>query len=216
MAKLSNLETKLAEVIGLAMAAQDATTKVGKLVKDRELTGQLKTMTAEALAAEKDGTAVAAGLKGKKGAVMTEARSVKKKAAKMMSDYLDRGADGLDGLEFLTMAESGEVGHWGVLGEMAKSAANKEVRTLVGKHLPIQKRHLRDATAGALKLARQEDPNEGGEDSSGPRGSSPRSRSSAARRSAARSRTTSSGRTASGAARSRPSSRSSSSRTRRP
>ena len=172
MAELTKLETKLAEVIGLAMAAQDATTKVAKLVQDGELTGQLRTMTKEAAAAEKDATEVAAGFKGKKGAVLTEARAVKKKAAKMMSDYLDRDAEGLDGFEFLTMAESGEVGHWGVLGEMAKSAGSREVRSLVSKHLPIQRRHLRDATAGSLKLARAEDPTETEGSSGGRRRSS--------------------------------------------
>ena len=213
MAELTKLETKLAEVIGLAMAAQDATTKVAKLVTDRELTTQLRTMTKEAAAAEKEAAAVAAGFKGKKGAVMTEARTVKKKAAKMMSDYLDRNAEGLDGFEFLTMAESGEVGHWGVLGEMAKSAGSREVRALVSKHLPIQRRHLRDATAGALKLARSEDPTETEESSGGRRRRSPsRARSGAKTR--AGSTASSSRRRTSTASRSRSSSRSSSSRRR--
>jgi hypothetical protein len=194
MAELTKMETKLAEVIGLAMAAQDATTKVGKLVKDRELAGQLRTMTTEAAAAEKDGTELAAGLRGKKGAVMTEARSVKKKAAKMMSDYLEKSSDGLDGFEFLTMAEAGEVGHWSVLGEMAKSAGNRDVRALVGKHLPIQKRHLRDATAGSLKLARGVDPNvtDGSGSSAGRRRASSRARSSGGSSAQARGRSSAS------------------------
>jgi hypothetical protein len=194
MAELTKLDVKLAEVIGLAMAAQEATTKVATLVKDRELTAQLRTMSKEAATAEKDATGVAAGFKGKKGAVLTEARTVKKKAAKMMSDYLDRNAEGLDGFEFLTMAESGEVGHWAVLGEMAKSAGNREVRSLVSKHLPIQKRHLRDATAGALKLARAEDPTETEGSSGG--GGTRRTGASRRRSSSTQSRSTSSSRSA--------------------
>ena len=160
MAELTKLETKLAEVIGLAMAAQDATKKVAKLVDDAELAGQLQTMAEEASIAQRDGTEIAAGIKGKKSSIMGEARTVKRKAAAMMSDYLEKGSDALDGFEFLTMAEAGEVGHWSVLGELNRKARNPEVRALVGKHLPIQKRHLRDAQAGSMKLAREEDPNE--------------------------------------------------------
>ena len=48
MAELTNLETKLGEVIGLAMAAQAATERVEKLTKDAKLRKQLKTMRQEA------------------------------------------------------------------------------------------------------------------------------------------------------------------------
>ena len=201
MAKLTNMETKLAEVIGLAMAAQDATTKVAKMVDDRELAGQLKTQKEEAAAAEQDGMELASSIRGKKGAIGKEARPVKKKAAKMMTDYLERNSDGLDGFEFLTMAEAGEVGHWGVLGEMAKSAGSREVRQLVSKHLPIQRRHLKEATAGALKLASEEDPNEGGEETPSRGGSSSR-RSSGSSGSRSGGRSGSSSRSGSGSSRS--------------
>jgi hypothetical protein len=162
LAELTSIDTKLAEVIGLAMAAQDATKKVEKMVDDSELTGQLATMRDEAAMAEKDGTELAGELKGKKAAILREARSAKKKAASMMSDYLEKDSDALDGFEFLTMAEAGEVGHWSVLGEMAKATRNGRVRSLVSKHLPIQKRHFRDVQAGSLKLAREEAQEEAG------------------------------------------------------
>ena len=192
MPNLTNMETKLAEVIGLAMAAQDATDKISKLVKDRELTSQLKTMKQEAATAEKDGMELVGSIRGKKAAITKEAKSAKKKAASMMSDYLERSSDGLDGFEFLTMAEAGEVGHWSVLGEMAKSAGNREMRALVSKHLPIQKRHFREATAGSLKLARAEDPNEGGEDTTSRRGRSTSRRRSSGSRSTTKVRSASS------------------------
>jgi hypothetical protein len=164
LAELTNLEEKLAEVIGLAMAAQAATERVEKLLdtKQRDLTRSLKQMRKEAAEAEQRATEVAGTLKGKKGEVLKKAREVRGKAQAMMKDYLERGSDGLDGYEFLTMAEAGEVGHWAVLGQMNKQAGNKEIRSLVSWQLPIQRRHLKDVQAGALALAAKEDPNETG------------------------------------------------------
>ena len=159
MAELTNLETKLGEVIGLAMAAQAATERVEKLTKDRQLKKQLQTMRKEAAQAEKDGTAVAASIDKKKGKILAEARSVKTKGATMMKTYLERGSDDLDGFEFLTMAEAGEVGHWSVLQELNKQARHVGVRDLVKVQLPIQKRHLKDAMAASVQLAAKEDAN---------------------------------------------------------
>jgi hypothetical protein len=159
VAELTKLESKLAEVIGLAMAAQGATEKVESLVSDRQLASRLKSMRREAADAEKRGTAVASGITGKKGAILKEARTTKKKATEMMSDYLERGSDGLDGFEFLTMAEAGEVGHWEILGKLNEKAGESEVRELVEWALPIQERHLKDVREGSLTLAAEEDPN---------------------------------------------------------
>jgi len=162
MAELTNLETKLGEVIGLAMAAQGGVDKISKLVTDRELKRQLKTMKAEAADAEKSSTAIAASIAGKKGAILKEAREVKQKATKMMTTYLDRSADGLDGFEFLTMAEAGEVGHWEILGVLGDKAGKSDVQELVQWAVPIQQRHFDEARQGSLKLASEEDPNETG------------------------------------------------------
>ncbi|MHB1243498.1 MAG: hypothetical protein ACYC1P_08890 [Gaiellaceae bacterium] len=159
MAELTNLETKLGEVIGLAMAAQAATEKVEKLTDDKQLKKQLKTMRQEAAKAEKDGTAVAASFNGKKSKILQEARSVKTKGATMMKTYLERGSDDLDGFEFLTMAEAGEVGHWAVLETLNKQAKHPGIRTLVKEQLPIQRRHLKEVTSAGLQLAAKEDAN---------------------------------------------------------
>ena len=159
MAELTNMETKLGEVIGLAMAAQAATERVEKLTSDRQLKKQLQTMRKEAAKAEKDGTAVAASIDGKKGKILKEARSVKTKGATMMKTYLERGSDELDGFEFLTMAEAGEVGHWWVLETLNKQAKHAGVRALVKEQLPIQRRHLKDVMAASLQLAAKEDAN---------------------------------------------------------
>ncbi len=163
MAELTNLETKLGEVIGLAMAAQAATKKVSKLVEKEgndELVKTLRTMSEEASRAEKRGTDVAGQFQGKKAAILQEARTVKGKASDMMSTYLDRDSDALDGFEFLTMTEASEVGHWSVLGKMNQKARIAAVRELVQWQLPIQKRHFRDTMDGSLTLAGEEDPNE--------------------------------------------------------
>ena len=160
MAELTNLETKLGEVIGLAMAAQASIDRISKLADGQNaLVKQMKTMREEAAEAEKRGTELAGTFDGKKSKIMSEARSVKKKGAEMLKTYLDRDADLLDGLEFMTMAEAGEVGHWSVLAEMNKKAKHRGLRELVARQLPIQKRHLRDVAAASIALAAQQDPN---------------------------------------------------------
>ena len=163
MAELTNLETKLGEVIGLAMAAQDATKKVGRLAKKEkheDLVQTLETMAKEAAMAEKRGTEIAETIDGKKTAILKEARSVKTKARDMMSTYLDDDADALDGFEFLTMAEAGEVGHWRIVEVLGRRAGSSDVDGLVDWALPIQQRHFEQAQRGSLTLAEAEDPNE--------------------------------------------------------
>ena len=160
MAELTNLETKLGEVIGLAMAAQASIDRISKLAEgEKELVQQMKTMRAEAADAEKQATQLAGTFDGKKSKIMGEARTVKRKGAEMLKTYLDRDSDLLDGMEFMTMAEAGEVGHWAVLAQMNKTAKHPGIRELVAKQLPIQKRHLRDVSAASVALAAKEDPN---------------------------------------------------------
>ena len=159
MTELTNLESKLGEVLGLAMAAQGATEKVKKLDElDDDLAEALDKMHEDAKQAEERATKVAGDFEGKKTAILDEAREVKQKATEMMQDYLDGESDALDGFEFLTMAEAGEVGHWEIVGVLADRAAHAETRSLVEWVLPIQQRHLADVREGSLKLAGQEDP----------------------------------------------------------
>lgn len=158
MAELTVLEEKLAEVIGLAMAAQGATDKVGGLTEDGELTQQLERMQQEARETEERGTALAEELDGKKTAVLDKARETKSEATEMMSTYLGSDADALDGFEFLTMAEAAEVGHWAVLRTLNERARHQRLDQLIEWALPIQERHFAEAKAGSLKLAAEEDP----------------------------------------------------------
>ena len=163
MAELTHLESKLGEVVGLAMAAQEAGQKVAKLAKDEgngELVGTLERMREQAKETEERGTAVASSFEGKKTAILDEAREVKSKAQQMMKTYLDEAADTLDGFEFLTMAEAGEVGHWEILDVLNQRAANRDVSELVGWALPIQLQHLETVRSTSLELAAEESPNE--------------------------------------------------------
>jgi hypothetical protein len=158
MAELTTLEEKLAEVIGLAQAAQDATKKVEGLVDDDEIAGVLQRMREEAEETERRGTEVAGERDGKKTAILEKARETKGEAGEMMKTYLGDDADDLDGFEFLTMAEAGEVGHWAILGKLNEKAGEQQLQELVSWALPIQERHFNDVKQCSLKLAADEDP----------------------------------------------------------
>ena len=161
MAELTNLESKLGEVLGLAMAAQAATQKVQKLEGlTPDLEERLVQMHDEAKETEERATEVAGEFDGKKTAILDEARDVKQKASEMMSTYLESASDALDGFEFLTMAEAGEVGHWEILNTLTERARKANVQELCSWAIPIQQRHFEDVRKGSLKLAAEEDPNE--------------------------------------------------------
>ena len=159
MAGLTTLEEKLAEVTGLAMAAQEATQKVEGLLENDQLAPKLRQMREDADETEQRCTALADERDGKKTAILEKAQETKNEAAEIMQTYLAEGSDDLDGFEFLTMAEAGEVGHWGVLQELNKQAKHPGVRELVKVQLPIQRRHLKDVLAASLQLAAKEDAN---------------------------------------------------------
>jgi hypothetical protein len=164
VAELTALESKIGEVLGLAMAAQNATQKVGKLVQDEgeheDLQSTLQRMAKEAKETEERTTELASELEGKKTAILEKARETKKEATEMMSTYLGDDADALDGFEFLTMAEAGEVGHWSVVGTMNQKAQVPGLRELVEWVTPIQQRHFQETLEGSVELAGDEDPNE--------------------------------------------------------
>jgi hypothetical protein len=164
MAELTALESKIGEVLGLAMAAQKATQKVGKLVEEEgehdDLRATLQRMAKEAKETEERTTDLASELDGKKTAILEKARETKQEAVEMMSTYLGDDADALDGFEFLTMAEAGEVGHWRVVGTMNERANVPGLQELVQWAEPIQERHFQQTLDGSVELAADEDPNE--------------------------------------------------------
>jgi hypothetical protein len=161
MAELTKLESKLAEVLGLAMAAQKATQHVaGLLDGDQQLSATLERMHEEAKETEERCTDVAGEFNGKKTAILEQAHETRDEAAEMMRTYLGGENDPLDGFEFLTMAEAGEVGHWAIVEKLNEKAHDESVTELVEWALPIQRRHFDTVLAGSLQLAGEEDPNE--------------------------------------------------------
>ena len=160
MAELTTLEEKLAEVLGLAQAAQGATEKVEGMIEDDGIASALQKMRDEAAETERRCTNLADARDGKKTAILEKAQETKSEATEMMQTYLGGDSDGLDGFEFLTMAEAGEVGHWAVLGKLNEAAGEEEISGLVEWALPIQERHFSDAKDGSLQLAGEKDPYE--------------------------------------------------------
>ena len=163
MADLTVLDEKLAEVLGLAQAAQTATEKIIGLVEDDSVKSTLEQMQKEAAETEQRATQVADGMEGKKTALLDKARETKGEATEMMQTYLGDDADGLDGLEFLLMAEAGELGHVEIaktLSQRAQAEGVAEVRELLEWAQPIQERHFAQTREAALTLAQQEDPDE--------------------------------------------------------
>jgi thioesterase domain-containing protein len=158
MADLTTLEEKLAEVTGLAGAAQETTKKVESLLDDESLSEALQQMRKEAEETESRCVAVAEQRDGKKTAILEKAQETKNEATEMMRTYLSEDSDELDGFEFLIMAEAGEVGHWAILGKLNESAGEESVRELVEWALPIQEHHLSTVRDGSLQLAAEEDP----------------------------------------------------------
>jgi hypothetical protein len=159
MADLTTLDEKLAEVTGLAAAAQDATKKVeGLLGDDAGLLAALQKMREEAEETERRCTEAAGEREGKKTAILEKAQETKNEAKAFMDIYLDDDSDELDGFEFLTMTEAGEAGHWAILGTLNEKAGEKEVGELVDWALPLQEAHLDDVREASLRLAAEEDP----------------------------------------------------------
>ena len=162
MAQITQLESKLAECLGLAQAAQQATRKVARLAKgDKELVALLDRMRDEAKETESRCKAVAEKRDGKKTAINKKARETKSEAGEMLEAYLGGGdVDALDGFEFLIMAEAGELGHWEIVKTMATKAKDRTVVRLAEWATPIQQGHVDAVRSSSLQLAESEDPNE--------------------------------------------------------
>ena len=113
MAELTVLDEKLAEVLGLAQAARQATTRVATLARrerEQELTGLLERMSDDARRVEERCKKAADTRTGLKSLIAAQARETKAEVVEFMRTYLE-DAEALDGLEFLSMAEAGELAH---------------------------------------------------------------------------------------------------------
>jgi hypothetical protein len=156
MADLTPLDEKLAEVLGLAQAAQDTTAHVAGMEGADDFREQLEGMGEEAAETERRTDAHVDALEGRKTAIREKAQETKKEAAEMREAYLEGEEEALDGFEFLTMAEAGELGHWEIVQAMAKTVGDDSVSKLADWAVPVQRRHFDGVRASSLKLAEDE------------------------------------------------------------
>ena len=162
MAELTHLDEKLAEVLGLAQAAQVATRKVATLArkeKEAELVSLMQKMGEQAGEVQTRCEKAAATRDGMKTAIAAKARETKAEVTGFMKTYLE-DAEALDGLEFLSMAEAGEMAHWEILATLNETAKDRDVAALVKFAVPIQATHVVGVREHSLRLAAGEDPAE--------------------------------------------------------
>jgi hypothetical protein len=160
MPELTHIDEKLAEVLGLAQAAQAATKKVATLArqeKENELLQQLQRMGEEAAEVEQRCDATASSRDGLKTAIAKKARETKAEVNGFMKTYLE-DAEALDGLEFLSMAEAGEMAHWEILAKLNETANDPDIDKVVKFALPLQQAHVDAVREQSLRLAGNQDP----------------------------------------------------------
>jgi hypothetical protein len=162
MPELTHLDEKLAEVLGLAQAAQVATRKVATLArkeKETELVSLMQKMGDQAAEVQTRCEKAAASREGMKTAIGRKARETKAEITDFMKTYLE-DAEALDGLEFLSMAEAGEMAHWEILATLNETAKNRAIAAVVKFAVPLQSEHVAAVREHSLRLAADEDPSE--------------------------------------------------------
>ena len=156
MADLTPLDEKLAEVLGLAQAAQDATKHVAGMEDAEKFKGDLDRMRTQAEETESRTDAVIDTFEGKKTAIRDKARETKGEAVDMMKTYLGGEEEALDGFEFLSMAEAGELCHWEIVEKMAGTLGDQQVSALAQWAVPVQRGHVATVREASLTLAADE------------------------------------------------------------
>ncbi|HEV7493991.1 hypothetical protein [Baekduia sp.] len=156
MADLTPLDEKLAEVLGLAQAAQTAADTVAKMEDAEDFSGELSRMREQAAETERRTDELIDGLDGKKTAIRDMARETKSEATDMMETYLADEEEALDGFEFLSMAEAGELCHWEIVEKMSETIGAEDVRALAGWAVGVQREHVETVRRASLALAGQE------------------------------------------------------------
>jgi hypothetical protein len=156
MAELTPLDEKLGEVLGLAQAAQDATSKVAKMEGADTFKEDLERMSQEAAETERRTDELVDSLDGRKTAIREKARETKSEATEMMQTYLAEEEEALDGFEFLTMAEAGELGHWEIVQTMGQTVGSQDVTDLANWAVGVQRKHFARVREASLELAAHE------------------------------------------------------------
>jgi len=156
MADLTPLDEKLAEVLGLAQAAQTAAETVGAMEDADPFARDLTRMGEQAAETERRTDALVDRLEGKKTAIRDMARETKAEATDMMKTYLDGEQEALDGFEFLSMAEAGELCHWEIVEKMSATIGAGDVQQLAVWAVGVQREHVDTVRRASLELAAHE------------------------------------------------------------
>ena len=156
MAELTPLDEKLAEVLGLAQAAQQATSQVAGMDGAEDFKAGLDKMSEQAAETERRTDGYVDTLEGRKTAIREKARETKSEAVEMMKTYLEGEEEALDGFEFLAMAEAGELAHWEIVEKMADTIGASDVLELARAVLPVQRGHIVGVREASLALAVEE------------------------------------------------------------
>jgi hypothetical protein len=153
VAGLAKTQEKLAEALGLALAAESATGKVEERVDDLALVDVLRTMRREARETQARITGVAARyVDEERWEIHAEAAYVQRKASEMANAWFKLATDGIQAFQFLAMGEAGEVAAWAALAAL-NGQADPALAELCAWALEIQERHLRDALDGVVRLS---------------------------------------------------------------
>jgi hypothetical protein len=156
MAELTPLDEKLAEVLGLAQAAQQATQHVAGMEGADAFKTALDEMSEQAAETERRTDGYIDTLEGRKTAIREKARETKSEAVDMMKTYLEGEEEALDGFEFLSMAEAGELCHWEIVQVIADKAGDSEAKTLADWAVDVQRGHVEGVRKAYLALAAEE------------------------------------------------------------
>jgi hypothetical protein len=157
MAELTPLDEKLAEVLGLAQAAQEATKTAAGLEGADDYKDQLAEMREQSKETEQRTGALVDTLEGRKTAIRAKARETKQEGIEMMQSYLGgEDADALDGFEFLSMTEAGELAHWEIVQTIADTAKESAAQELADWAVPLQRKHVEAVHEATLALALEE------------------------------------------------------------
>ncbi|MDA0185465.1 hypothetical protein OJ997_34480 [Solirubrobacter phytolaccae] len=156
MAELTPLDEKLAEVLGLAQAAQQATTHVAGMEGADAFKKDLAKMSDQAAETERRTDAYIDTLEGRKTAIREKARETKSEAVEMMKTYLEGEEEALDGFEFLSMAEAGELCHWEIVQTIAGAAGDAKAKAIADWAVPVQQTHINGVRDAYLALAVEE------------------------------------------------------------
>ncbi len=156
MDELTPLDEKLAEVLGLAQAAQAAAKKVATMEGADEHKAQLERLEEQAAETERRTDELVDTLDGRKTAIREMARETKSEATEMMKTYLADEEEALDGFEFLAMAEAAELAHWEIVQKIASTVGASEATALADWAVHVERGHIAIVREASLALAAEE------------------------------------------------------------